>query len=267
MSSAPEFSRPSKRDNLSARLSGFIEDSGVPSPGFDMRRASLSTVKPVASNPKLLCTQPAIDPSPPSPAGSSHGGSPPKTDNILPHEDEEAHCLREHIAKALQEAMTTDCNYQHSRHGSGSRPSSLQRLGNARSSPTMLSRPMRVAPLLDLARQTTLVSASVARLPSDAASYYLENIPISSSSPTLIPQSAPSRTTSVDTLRTIQSRSLHSGPPRGTRISLPSGWWFQHKQDVEQLLDDRDKDDAEETAQEKLRKRCPNIFPPHRLRQ
>jgi hypothetical protein len=266
MSKVSEFSRPSKRNSLSARLNDLIERSRTPSPASEMRRASLSTVKPLTSNPKLFYPQPTIDPSPPSPAGSSHRRSPPKTDNImLPYEEEEAHRLQEQTTRALQEAMQTDCSYRHSRHGSGSRPSSLQRLGNARLPPPMLSRPMRTTPLLDLARQTTLVSTSAAHLPSDPASYYLENIPVKSSSPTLIFQRAPSRTTSIDTLRTIQSRSLHSSTPSETRNSLPSGWWFKHKQDIEPLLDDRDKDDAEGTAEDNLRKRCPDLFPRHFL--
>ncbi|KAF8323154.1 alpha/beta-hydrolase [Clavulina sp. PMI_390] len=119
--------------------------------------------------------------------------------------------------------------------------------------------PVRAPPLLDLARQTTLANSSLSELslpprPSDPESDDLEYNPIKSSTPTLIRQNTPSRT-SIDSLRTIQSRSLHTSAPSETRPSFAPGWWFQHKQDVEPLLDDKDKDDAVETSEDKLRKR------------
>lgn len=222
-------------------------------------------MRSLATNPNLLYPQSAIlmDPTSPSEAGSSHRdrGSRMKSSNIvLPYEDEEARHLRDQVARALQEAMETDCNC--SRHGSGS----FQRPGNT--APTILSRPIRMAPLPDLARQTTLPSASVAQLsplPSSSASYCPDNALVTSPCPALIPQSAPSRTTSIDTLRTIQSRSLHLTAPSEAKNSLSSGWWFQHKQDVEPLLDDRDKGDAEGSAEDKLRKRCEHCSRPRFL--
>ena len=254
MPKAPESSRPPTPNNFSVRYSDLIERSRTPSPDPDMRRGSWRAVRSLATNPKLLYPQPAIDPSPSSPAGASHGGSPLKTNStMLPYEDEEAHRVQEQIAKALQEAMETDCHYQHSRHGSGLRPPSFQRLRSTGLPSMMLTRPMGTVPLLDLARQTTLPTASVTQLnslPPGSASYNLDSTLLKSSSPTLLPQSAPSRT-SIDTLRSIQSRS-HSTPPNAKRNSLPSGWF----QDVEPLLDDRDKDDTEEAAEDKLRKRC-----------
>lgn len=246
------------RHSLSARLDNLIESSRTPSPDPDMLRAS-SALRPLAVTPKLLYPQPAIDALPPSPSGSSHRGSPPRPDMSLPpSEDVESRQLQERTARALQEAMATDVT-QPSRHGVHSRSASVQRPGPAKMPPTMMGLSMRTPPLLDLARQTTLANASLTHLPplpSDPASDTLEYTPATSSTPTLIQQSAPTRTTSIDTLRTIQSRGFHSSASSEVRSSSTPGWWFTHKQDVEPLLEERDQDDGVETAEDKLRKRC-----------
>lgn len=255
--------------------------------------------------------------------------------------DEETRLVRERTARELQEAMQTDAFVQSNTRANVRVPEPGELEGDARlqhpaSKPThsraqshshsqasgstsarmpssLLGRPLRIAPLLDLARQTTLASSSVMNLgdyespsaqqqqspglglaslpplPSDPSSddflrlspthgpQYASRPPysgtIKSNSPTLLRQHEPSRTTSVDTLRSIQNavaqrRALSSSAPSegsggGGALwgSGSSGWWFQHKNDVEPLLDDRDKEDANESAEDKLRKRCKCSLP------
>ena len=209
--------------------------------------------------PKLLYPQPSYDTTPrPRSTSPRHLPTTKTAGNSSRSSMTSEASRRLSTEAALREAMEESVIGLDTPSGSGS--NNLQRPANAQMASSSLNQPLKMPPLFDLARQTTLSSAAVMQLPpppSDPASDNLDYTPIRSQYPTLMRQGSPPSRTSIDALRSIQrANSLHTSATSNVKGSQSSGWWFQNKADVEPLLEDRDKDDGTETAEEKLRKRC-----------
>jgi hypothetical protein len=232
------------RDSLSSRLScnevvdgnNLRDDNMKGTSSLRSRRSSNLT-------PKQLYPQPSIQQGRQRPGSVNMLRSP----SLLIHdfsttEDDEAHAIRGRILDAMETDVTGSSTSTTPTSASVRRPDIPSSLPG---------HPLRAPLLVDLARQTTLPNTAVTRLPllpSDPASDNLHYAPIRSNSPTIIQQASPSRTP-INTLRSIQE--FHTSANART-----SNWWFHPKQNIEPLLEDRDKGDETETAEQKLRKRC-----------
>jgi hypothetical protein len=120
----------------------------------------------------------------------------------------------------------------------------------------------RQPPFLDNLTRSTLPIASLASgLPVSYDPNTTQSISLEDSEPTAqIKFHAPMGSTSLDTLRSVRDRGIHtSAPVPSPSPSKPaSWWWFQgdNKQNVDSLLEEEDRADSVGEEQSHLRKKC-----------
>lgn len=262
------------RSSLSTRLGSLFSASRTPSPTGDMRKLSpLNTAtsslrsSPAGSPKRELFAQPRIDDEPPHFSATltvpgQPSTRPPRAVDKSPYtssDDEREQTRADQTAAALRDAMNGeifDAGQFDPRNYSFQRPQSRSKIHSSLLTPYSIKPP----PLLDLARQTTSPSSAIYTLPPLPSDDYIPDPPIIASinnESTLQRQSPPTRT-SVDALRSIQTREMHTSATSNitTSGSMPTGWWFQNKNEVDPLLNERDQGDVVEDAVEKIRKRC-----------
>ncbi|KAH7930541.1 alpha/beta-hydrolase [Leucogyrophana mollusca] len=121
-----------------------------------------------------------------------------------------------------------------------------------------LSRP---PPLLNNLTRSTLPTASVSRHPTLSEEHPFDYAadPDSPLSPTRIsPTHSPPTRSSIDTLRSVRDRGIHTtATPQITPSNSLTRWWFQSdsKENVDTLLNEEDRSDASQPSQDKIKKK------------
>jgi hypothetical protein len=159
----------------------------------------------------------------------------------------------------LDEALHEDLIH-HEQHPSHHHPHPPEHFHASRAA---LARP---PPLLDSLARTTLPTASLSQ-PDDIPTSPFSSASSVSTSPTtsFFSRRPTRRASSVDTLRTLQARSLHTSPPSSIQESTPAArWWFPSfsKRDVDPLLSEEDRQSESPDEAEHLRRKCtrfPNL--------
>jgi triacylglycerol lipase len=127
----------------------------------------------------------------------------------------------------------------------------------------------RQPPFLDNLTRSTLPTSSLSsRLPIPYDPITTQSIslddPESSAPSAQIVFHPPGGSTSIDTLRSVRNRGMHTSAsvPSPSPSKQTSRWWFQgnNKQNVDSLLEEEDRADSVDEEQSHLRKKCKFSF-------
>ncbi|EGO04923.1 hypothetical protein SERLA73DRAFT_44284 [Serpula lacrymans var. lacrymans S7.3] len=118
----------------------------------------------------------------------------------------------------------------------------------------------RPPPCLNNLTRSTLPIASLSRHPHsvDASSPYLAKSDNPLAPPLIDPTHSSPPGSSLDTLRSVQDRGLHTFATPHVNASRPLSWWFfpsDSKDNVDTLLNEEDSTDSTQGAQDKIRKK------------
>ena len=106
---------------------------------------------------------------------------------------------------------------------------------------------LRLRSFPDLARQTTSSSSTNVKAPFDSAS---------ESTASAEPRLTYPGKTSLEVLREVQRRKFSTSSSSSYEPSGTSRGWFRHKEDMDPLLNEQDRGDSQESAEDKIRRQC-----------